>query len=105
MFTTPITVVIDAEFEPLSDPNIVAEDSSTGILIPYNYLYSLMVASATPETSVVSRVPTAQQLGAYMPYDPSNPSRWLGQRPSVQISSLGIPDAKLPGNQSIYNPA
>jgi hypothetical protein len=47
MFTTPITAVIDVEFEPLSDPNIVAEDYSTGILIPYSDLYSFMVARST----------------------------------------------------------
>jgi hypothetical protein len=105
-FTTPITVAIDAEFAPLADPHIVAEDYSTGIVLPYDDLYSLMVASATPATSVVNRIPTSQQLGALMPYDPSNPFSLVGavaQR--ANLKALGIPDGDLPGNSSMYDPS
>jgi hypothetical protein len=105
MFTTPITVVIDVEFKPLSGSNIVAEDYSAGILMPYNDLYNLMVASATPETSVVSRIPTAQQLSAYMPYDPSNPFSLVGTvAERADLKALGVPESILPGPQSLYNP-
>jgi hypothetical protein len=105
LLTTPITVVIDVEFAPLADPHIIAEDYSTGIVLPYDDLYSLMVASATPATSVVSRIPTSQQLQALMPYDPSNPFSLVGAvAERADLKALGVPDSVLPGNPSIYNP-
>jgi hypothetical protein len=106
VITTPITVVVDAEFAPLGDPSIIAAARCDNLAVPYDYLYGLMVAGTSPDAPIVSRIPTASQFRALMPDDPSNPFALVGASVArADLEALGVPDSVLPGYPSAYDPS
>jgi hypothetical protein len=106
IITTPITVVVDAEFAPLGDPSIIAAARCDNLAVPYDYVYGLMVAGAGPDAPIVGRIPTASQFRALMPDDPSNPFSLVGASVArADLEALGVPDGVLPGYPSAYDPS
>lgn len=91
----PINLVFDVHFETTPGVNFLAYAGPEVIFMPYDEVRDLMIADAGPHESLVSQLPTYNQLQALVPRDAANPYVIAPQMvvPMAIAKAINVPEA------------